>query len=72
MKKNELFCDFVVADIRRKLLIVTSETAKRSKRKGSPAAELIADYSAMYPFFKLVVDDTFYKDFFTKHLKNRC
>lgn len=56
MKKNELFMSLVCADINNRKLYVTSYTAKMAKQMGHPAAELLAQYKAMYPTYKVIVD----------------
>ena len=56
MKKNELFMSLVCADINNCKLYVTSYTAKMAKQMGHPAATLLAQYKAMYPTYKVIVD----------------
>lgn len=64
MKKNELFMSLVCADINNRKLYVTSYTAKMAKQMGHPAATLLAQYKAMYPTYKVVVDDLFFIEHF--------
>ena len=57
--KNELFLNLVCADIRNKKIYVTSGTMKRSILY-TAAADLIREYEARYPGFKVEVNDRFF------------